>query len=252
MHQSGWQLYVDAFRDTSRTFAGPGQALIDEAGIVGVAGSEARHNGRLLLIDDSALPVLRTLVDPHARMVNVAPAAAGCMAYMSGLATYRAEDITAMVTRDLGAVPPFELDGPLTVRRARVDAVDGEVHLDRAAAACMQFDPVAADLTLHDFVSYLQSLPNAEFFVAVDQDGSVHATAGSSVVGKDARVFFVSTDPGWRGRGVGTAMTATALRAAHARGATRAGLDASRAGQAIYRRLGFDDVAQLTMFMNLA
>jgi hypothetical protein len=43
-------------------------------------------------------------------------------------------------------------------------------------------------------------------------------------------------------------MTAAALHAARAAGATRAGLDASAAGARIYRRLGFETVAEMTRF----
>ena len=46
-----------------------------------------------------------------------------------------------------------------------------------------------------------------------------------------------------RGRGLGTAMTAPALRHARERGACRACLTATAAGQGIYERLGFEVAA---------
>ena len=44
------------------------------------------------------------------------------------------------------------------------------------------------------------------------------------------------------------AMTAAALRSSWRRGATRASLDASDSGAALYRRLRFTAVAQITQF----
>jgi ribosomal protein S18 acetylase RimI-like enzyme len=61
----------------------------------------------------------------------------------------------------------------------------------------------------------------------------------------EANVFFVNTDPDWRGRGIGRSMTAAALRAAQESGAQRACLDASDAGLPIYARLGFQSVSQV-------
>jgi GNAT superfamily N-acetyltransferase len=184
-------------------------------------------------------------------VVNVVPEARGCLQYMSGLAGYAAEGATAMVARELSAVPAVELDGELTVRRARVTPTGEDVELARAAAACILADPGAAELSEDVFVAYLSSIPNAEFFAAVDRGGTVRATAGVAVFGHDARIFFVSTDPAWRGRGIGTAMTAAALLCARERGASRAGLDASPAGRAIYAWLGFEAAAELTMFARM-
>jgi len=62
-------------------------------------------------------------------------------------------------------------------------------------------------------------------------------------------VFFVDTEVAWRGRGVGTAMTAAALRAAAGDGAQRAFLDSSALGLSIYRRLGFEKVSEGTLFV---
>jgi len=61
-------------------------------------------------------------------------------------------------------------------------------------------------------------------------------------------VIFVNTHPDWRGRGVGQAMTAAALRAAQNSGARRACLDSSDAGLSIYARLGFKTVARTKRF----
>lgn len=96
---------------------------------------------------------------------------------------------------------------------------------------------------------YLRSLsPAFRLLAAVDRDGAVRATSGVGVFGPRAAVVCVNTDPGWRSRGVGTAMTAAALGIARAAGAEQACLDASDAGSSIYRRLGFEAVARTTRF----
>ena len=82
--------------------------------------------------------------------------------------------------------------------------------------------------------------------VSVDGDGAPRATSGVGVFGSRAAVIFVNTDPGWRLRGIGRAMTATALHAARAAGAQTACLDASETGLSIYRQLGFETVARMT------
>ena len=107
----------------------------------------------------------------------------------------------------------------------------------------------ATDASSDALTSYLKSLPGDPLlFAAVDQDGIVRGTSGSRTFGTYAYAFFVNTDPGWRRRGVGLAMTAAALRSSVREGATRASLDASDSGAALYRRLGFTAVAQITQF----
>jgi GNAT superfamily N-acetyltransferase len=80
----------------------------------------------------------------------------------------------------------------------------------------------------------------------------VRATAGTRVAGAEATVFFVNTDPDWRRRGIGRAMTAAALHAARDLGATRAALDASDLGASIYLSLGFESAGTWTQFSSYA
>jgi len=78
--------------------------------------------------------------------------------------------------------------------------------------------------------------------------GAVRATSGAGSFGSEATVIFVNAESGWRGRGIGGAMTAAALRAARDAGARRASLDASAAGLSLYLRLGFEVVGPMTRF----
>jgi predicted GNAT family acetyltransferase len=99
------------------------------------------------------------------------------------------------------------------------------------------------------FADYLRYLaPTYRLFAAVDGAAKVRATAGSGVFGQYATVIFVNTDPAWRRRGIGQAMTAHALRAAQLQGAKQACLDASPTGRSIYHRLGFEAAGTLKRF----
>lgn len=247
-----WQLYVEAFARTSRASADSEDNVIDRPGIVGHLGTDERPNGRLLITDDRALPTLRALGDVRAAAVSVVPDAGSCIDHMRRLTGYQAGDATAMVLPDLAAAGDPQLPAGLTPRTAVASPSTDQVPLAAAAAACQAADPMAADVPAGVFVSYLNSIPDAEFLAAVDSDGVIRATAAATAIGPDANIFFVTTDPGWRGRGVGTAMTATALHAARSRGATQACLNATAAGRSIYLRLNFYSVSKLAMFSRFA
>ncbi|MHB0875228.1 MAG: GNAT family N-acetyltransferase [Anaerolineae bacterium] len=70
-------------------------------------------------------------------------------------------------------------------------------------------------------------------------DGSPSATSALYLTGGLAGLYYVSTVPGARGRGLATALTARALREAKAEGYLTAVLQASPAGASVYRRMGF-------------
>jgi ribosomal protein S18 acetylase RimI-like enzyme len=183
-------------------------------------------------------------------MIRVFAVAARCAGLVGGHPAWRPAPATAMVCPDLEGLPTVAPPSDLTVRPVRRlagDAADG-VPLEDAVAAALLADPGIKDAP-EALADYLRSLPPAtRLFAAMDAGGAVRATSGSGVYGTDASVLFVNTDPRWRGRGIGGAMTATALRSARDRGAQRACLDASGAGLSIYRRLGFEGVAQMTRF----
>src|SRR5262249_32892974 len=148
----------------------------------------------------------------------------------------------------------LELPAGLEVRRVlRLpdDASDG-VLLEQAVAAAVHADPRIQE-PRDKFAGYLRSLPpTVRLFAALDADRVVRATSGCDAFGEEATVFFVNTDPAWRGRGVGQAMTVLALRAAREGGARRVSLDATGAGLRIYERLGFETVTKTARFTGVS
>lgn len=232
-------------------YAPASRALLEGPGMHGAAPVEDTSPVRLLITDDRAHDELAALL-PRIRtgMLDVFAEATRCTALVHAHLGWRSKAATAMASRDLRTVPEPPLIGELTllpVRRLADDAVDG-VPLDDAVAVALSADPTF-DEPHAVLAGYLRSLSSAfQLFAALDVDGSAHATSGVGVFGSQATVIFVNTDPGWRSRGIGMAMTAAALGAARAAGAEQACLNASKAGLAIYQRLGFETVSRTTRF----
>ena len=253
--------YVLGFRERILAMRQSGLEILDEPGLVGLIGRSADTlEGRVLVTDDRALDLLtRRLPGLFARVAYVFDEAGACRRLMTDAGSYRATRCTAMVCNDLDAIPELTLPAGLSLRAVSVRPEDGSgdhagggasVALVDAATAAIRSDPdMAPTSNLEDFVDYLRSVPNTRYLAAVDYDGVVRATAAAAAWGSSTGVFFVNTDPAWRGHGVGTAMTAAALRMAAADGAERACLDASDLGLSIYRRLGFEPVGGITQFV---
>jgi GNAT superfamily N-acetyltransferase len=70
-------------------------------------------------------------------------------------------------------------------------------------------------------------------------DGTPAAASGVYVLGATAGVYNVATPPEHRSKGYGAALTAAAARLGAERGATRSILQASEAGEPVYRRMGY-------------
>ena len=235
-----------------------------------------------MVTDDRALETLASLLPGvRAGMIDVFAAATRCTALIGTQSpAWRAEALTAMSCGDLRAVPAPALPEGLSLRPVRrhggsggggggggvpgaggihgaggvhgVSGVPDAVALEDAVATAIRAIPGIAE-TPRALTAYLRSLPIAfSFFAAVDAGGAVRATSGAGAFGPEATVIFVNTEHGWRGRGIGRAMTAAALCAARDAGARRAGLDASPAGLPIYVRLGFDVVGPMTRFSHPA
>ena len=226
------------------------QAL-NEPGLRGLIAPDGDPRARLLVVDDRAYARLADLL-PHFRggTITVFAAAPQCVELINSDPAWKSKVATSMVCRDLRSVPEVQLPEALTiapVRRLPDDAPTGVSLLD-AATAALKADP-APGASAQVLADYLRSLPPTfEFFAAVDRTGAVRGTAGNGVFGMEATVLFVNTDPEWRHRGIGRAMTAGALRRAHNAGASRACLNASDAGVGTYVGLGFEPATRITQF----
>jgi len=229
----------------------PGQPALDEPGICGLLPSAAHPSCRLLVTDDRAYDVLAAVLpDADAGRIGVFAAAARCAELIAGRPGWKFGEATAMSCADLRSVPTLPLPAELTLRAVRRTAGEppGDVPLEAAVAAVLRANP-GMDESLDTLAGHLRSLPPpTRLLCALDEGGAVRATSGATTFGAEGHVFFVNTDPDWRGRGIGRAMTAAALHACRRAGARRASLDASDAGQSIYLRLGFDIVSPTTRF----
>jgi ribosomal protein S18 acetylase RimI-like enzyme len=74
------------------------------------------------------------------------------------------------------------------------------------------------------------------------------ATVSLLTAGGAAGIYNVATIEAERGRGIGAAMTAAAIRHGAARGFTVATLQASTMGRPVYERLGFRFVCDLVPY----
>jgi ribosomal protein S18 acetylase RimI-like enzyme len=219
--------------------------------VLGLLPSTEHPATRLLVLDDRAYDRLAGLLpDARTGMINVFANAPRCAELLRGLSAWRPEATTALVHSNLRTLPAAALPPTLRLRPVRRLPGDGSagVPLEEAVAAAMRADP-RIDESPDTFAGYLRALPAAtRLFAAVDGDGVVRATSGCGVFGVAASVMFVNTDPDWRGRGIGRAMTVAALMAAAEDGARHACLDATDAGLSIYSRLGFEIVTRATRF----
>lgn len=234
----------------------PGRAVLERPGMCGANPSDSVSPVRLLITDDRARDELADLL-PAVRTgrIDVFAEATSCLELIHRELGWRSKASTAMACLDLRATPKLTLTDELTLRPVRRwaddHAADG-VPLEAAVAVAVSADPTI-DEPPAVFAAYLQSLPPTfRLFAAVDGDGAARATSGVGAFGSQATVLFVNTHPSWRLRGTGRAMTAIALHAARAAGAEQACLNASEAGMSIYRRLGFETVAQTTRFFSPA
>jgi len=84
------------------------------------------------------------------------------------------------------------------------------------------------------FVGYVENMPVA--------------TATLFFTGDTVGLYFITTAPAWRRRGLGGAITAAALEVARERETQYAVLCASAMGYPIYRRAGFSDLANIGIY----
>lgn len=248
--------YVEAQRRRIAAFAADeAAAVVDEPGVFGWASTDSdRPAGRFFLQPPLNADLLTSLLEtywPH----NAAIIGEDGDSSIAETLRSRFCPVPEPVIGMLLPAPATVRNPPLpagitahTVRRVPSDPPDG-IPLELAARACMKADPTSTEsFTAEQFIAHLRRPTNAVLLAARTNESEVVATAGASLVGSDATIYLVSTDPAHRGRGLATALTARAVNAAAHRGATTVCLDASADGLGIYLRLGFTSAATLHLW----
>jgi GNAT superfamily N-acetyltransferase len=136
-----------------------------------------------------------------------------------------------------GPAPDIAVPDGYTVTRV----ADEEGMRDLVAAVAAPFelpDAVASAFSRIDAVL----APFVGAVVARDASGRAVAGAWTAVSHGVAGVGFVGTHADVRGRGLGTAVTAAAMRLGYAMGARSAALQASPMGRPVYARMGFREI----------
>lgn len=242
--------YIDAFVRRARA-TGSDDTVIDDPGLVGArrAGGERLS---LLVTDDRELERLRALLGTAQRgVIRVLPAAERVEKLLDEERRWSTKQVTAMVCDDLATIQSVTLPGDLALAEIAngPDSPSDRVDLIAATTLAVDADPAAAGVSAAEMAADFREMrPEPGLLAAVDVLGAVRATGGFRVFGPDASVFFINTQRGWRRRGVGRAMTETALHRARLAGAVRACVDASEAGVSIYRSLGFQTAGPVAQF----
>jgi ribosomal protein S18 acetylase RimI-like enzyme len=207
---------------------------------------------RLLVTDDSAYDQLVAgAVPARWGVVMALEGATRCHEFLHGDPGWTvAGTELAMVLRDIEAEEDAALPEGLELLPVNLAASEGmeAVPALDAAAAAIASDPAITGPP-EEIAGFLVGLPSsARVFAAVDWKGVPHATSACHVFGEYAQVFFVATEPAWRRRGIGRAMTRGALRAAASLGARRAILHSTDAGVSLYAGLGFESAGLVTRY----
>ena len=236
MPEAAIDLYCDAFVARERHELDRDRVVLIAPGVRGVAVI------RLLITDDSGYDRLAADISgPWRGIICAFERAQRCNELMRGQPGWSASHPEmAMVLRDVQAVTGPSLPDGLDLRpvnRGSSKAPDG-VPLKEALAVAMASDPSATE-SAEDAARYFDGLPDsARLFAAVDENGVVRATAACHVFGEYAQLFFVNTEPAWRRRGIGQAITVGVLREAASLGARNAILHATELGASVYKRVG--------------
>lgn len=238
-------MYCDAF-------VAPGRHELDNRPVVlNTSGARGVAVKRLLVTEDSGYDrLLAEVTGPWPGVVFVLERASRSSAFMRDQAGWGGHSEMAMVLRDTGALTAAELPDGLDFRPvSRVQSLGtNAVPLRLAADVAVASDPTIGE-SVDQVVEFLSGLPSsAQVFAAIDKNGVACATSACHVFGEYAQIFFVNTEPAYRRRGIGQAMTIGAVAAAASLGARHAILHATADGTSVYQRVGFDPVGMLTRY----
>jgi predicted N-acetyltransferase YhbS len=154
-----------------------------------------------------------------------------------------------LMTRSLDRVEKTE-EPPASLRVEEVGDHDRLTELVRTYSASMGVSPSLEA----GVVNAEESRPdNADIVrLAAVLDGRVVGTTVVIMAHEVAGVFLVHVSADHRRHGIGGALTMAALRAGRERGMRLAALGASAMGEPLYRRFGFETVAEYHLFSGSA
>lgn len=149
---------------------------------------------------------------------------------------------------DLQALPnqPQPVPG-LSVEK--IDGLDGLRDWCRINAAAFGLPAETVEATFAVEATLGVSLVHRRMLYLGRLQGQAVACAALFLDSSVAGLYSVGTLPGLRGRGIGTAITVTALQEAVGMGYRVATLHASSKGESIYRRLGFERYCTLSRYV---
>jgi GNAT superfamily N-acetyltransferase len=150
----------------------------------------------------------------------------------------RREETPGMYT-DLGDVPPAPPDVEI-VADALEDPDFVRTLIDGFGIPDFVLSPMRALLGVFD---------DEQISFLVRRGGNPAGVASGFISGETLGVYNVTTLPGERGHGVGTAATAAVMRAGRERGCTHAILHTTTMGRPVYERLGFRVVCPTTQWI---
>jgi ribosomal protein S18 acetylase RimI-like enzyme len=230
-----------------------GGAVEDDGGLVLVSGSRTwpgpYHNGALRL--DRTLPPGDVLARAAAFFADRSPGYCVWIAEAADDDLERAALAQGLLRISATGVPRMAIERPLPppvvpagVKLAMVVDEPGRRDFLAVNVAAYAEDPTPPDAAEAQ-VSCLAALygPTVRAVVARD-DGRPVAAAMVVVLGDAASIQSVGTTPAAQRRGLGEACTAWAVNAGFEMGARAAVLEASEAGEPLYRRMGFVEVSR--------
>jgi GNAT superfamily N-acetyltransferase len=146
---------------------------------------------------------------------------------------------------DSTAVPDLELPAGVTLSWA-VDPEPLRAAMQLIAAGFGMREELGGALA--DLMAPIARPGSPARTVVAQLDGTPVAAAQGMYFGNAVAIFNVATLEAARRRGIGAAVTVAVLRDAMDRGARFGVLESSAMGHAVYRRIGFHDVASLQVY----
>ena len=241
-----WDAYVDFRRRALIRLAALADLnVVEDEGLVGAVAPSGVRGGLLVTAPLDPPRVAAALEVGTPQWVGLLPPAIALVDELRRRGWDVVEERSAMALENLADVAPAELPEDVEAVPVAVRAGAAGYSLEAALRLSLEYGQPGTHAATRDLeleATMLRRLTGILLFAAVARDGSCVGTAGSRVVEHAALVASVVTHPSARGRGIGTAMTCLALRAARRAGATEAFLDATDAGRGVYSRLGFAHV----------